>query len=77
MKGHQMSSNPIVVTLTAPDISCDHCVATVTSAVEELDGVSKVSASADTKVVVVTLDPEVTSEEVVRSALDEAGYPTS
>ena len=63
------------VTLTAPDISCGHCVATVTRAVGALDGVEGVEASAETKRVTVAYDPAQVSLTEIEAALDEEGYP--
>lgn len=62
-------------TLTAPTISCDHCVATVKEAVGELAGVSSVKASADTQQVDVAFDPNRVSLAQIEAALAEAGYP--
>ena len=44
-----MSSTIERTTLTAPDISCSHCVATINKAVGGLDGVRTVSADEQTK----------------------------
>jgi len=65
------------VTLTAPDISCDHCVATVQNAVGKVEGVKDVSANADSKQVKVTFDTGQTNLGAINSALQEAGYPSS
>jgi copper ion binding protein len=62
-------------TLTAPDISCGHCVATVNEAVGALAGVSHVEADAETKRVAVAFDPTRVSLSRIEAALDEAGYP--
>ena len=62
-------------TLTAPDISCGHCVATVQKAVGALTGVQRVEASADTKQVAVAFDPNQISMDRIEQALDDAGYP--
>ena len=70
-----MSSTLEQATLTAPDISCGHCVATVKEAVGALDGVSRVEADADTKRVDVAFDPSSVSLAQIEAALDEAGYP--
>lgn len=70
-----MSSTTQSTTLTAPDISCSHCVATVTEAVGALAGVERVAASEETKQVVVEYDEQRVSESQIRAALDEAGYP--
>ena len=72
-----MASRDQTLTLTAPDISCAHCVASIESSLGELKGVRSVQASAETKIVTVELDPDRTSEQQVREALDEAGYPAS
>ena len=63
------------VTLTAPDISCGHCEATVKEAVGALAGVAGVQASADTQKVEVDFDPDRVSRQQIETALAEAGYP--
>jgi copper chaperone len=65
------------ITLTAPDISCGHCVQTVQTAVSGLEGVSFVRADVDTKQVVVRFDPERVSQGAIESAMDEEGYPVA
>ena len=70
-----MSSTTQSTTLTAPDISCGHCVATVTEAVGALVGVERVDANEQTKQVVIEYDEQRVSESQIRAALDEAGYP--
>ena len=72
-----MSSAAEQVTLTAPDISCGHCVATVQRAVGGLEGVESVQASADTKQVVVRFDPARVSQAQIEAAMDEEGYPVA
>jgi len=63
------------ITLTAPDISCGHCVSTVQQAVGEIAGVEAVTASVDTKAVDVRFDPQMVTVEKIESVLDDAGYP--
>ena len=63
------------VTLTAPDISCGHCVNTVQTSLGNLAGVQRVSASAETKQVEVTFDPATVSLPQIEALLDEEGYP--
>ena len=70
-----MSSTIEQATLTAPDISCAHCVATVQEAVGGLVGVQRVTADAATKQVTVAFDPNRVTLGEIESALDEAGYP--
>jgi len=63
------------VTLQAPDISCGHCVQTVQTALNNLDGVSNVLASAETKLIDLDFDSDVISLGKIEAILDEAGYP--
>ena len=63
------------VTVTAPDISCGHCVARVKDAIGILPGVASVEADVDTKRVDIDFDPGRVSLAQIESALDEAGYP--
>ena len=65
------------VRLTAPDISCGHCVATVQRAVGGLEGVESVQANADTKQVVVRFDPARVSQAQIEAAMDDEGYPVA
>lgn len=61
--------------LTAPDISCDHCIATIRRALSNLDGVSHVEADAVTKQVQVDFDPRHLSLGDLEATLEEEGYP--
>jgi copper ion binding protein len=72
-----MSATLEQVTLTAPDISCGHCVATVKGAVSALDGVQSVDASEATKKIDISFDPSRVSLVQIAAALDEAGYPVA
>jgi copper ion binding protein len=60
-------------TYTVTGMTCQHCVASVTEEISELDGVSAVDVQLDSGAVTVTstapLDPDA-----VRSAVEEAGY---
>ena len=70
-----MASMVEQVTLTAPDISCGHCVATVESAVSALPGVASVAANESTKRVEIAFDPNRVSLDQIEATLDDAGYP--
>lgn len=59
------------VTYRVPEISCDHCVAAITGAVEPLVGVESVVVSVPDKTVTVSGDVD---DAAVRSAIDDAGY---
>lgn len=65
------------VTLTAPDISCDHCKATVEREVGALDGVQAVSVDVPSHRVQVTYDGSRLGESQIVSKMDEAGYPVA
>ncbi|MFN2144107.1 MAG: heavy-metal-associated domain-containing protein [Anaerolineales bacterium] len=62
------------VTFNVPGISCGHCVHTIQTEVGELDGVSSVTASNETKKVEVSFDPPATEETIV-ALLAEINYP--
>lgn len=70
-----MSSTIEKATLTAPDISCGHCVATINKAVGGLDGVSKVAANEQTRQIAVEFDPTRISLAQIEATLDDEGYP--
>jgi copper ion binding protein len=72
-----MSATIEQVTLTAPDISCGHCVASVKSAVGALDGVQSVDASEATKKVEISFDPSKVNLTQISEALSEVGYPAA
>ncbi len=61
--------------LEAPDISCDHCIQTIRSAVEKVPGVRFVSGDPECKIVKIEYDPAVAHLAAVEKAMDEEGYP--
>ena len=65
------------ITLTAPDISCAHCVMTIKEEVGELPGVASVEANEATKRVEISFDPNRVSLEQIEAVMDEAGYPVA
>lgn len=54
-------------------MTCGHCVAAVTEALRELDGVTDVAVDLDRGEAAVT-SSEPLAEDAVRDAVDEAGY---
>lgn len=70
-----MSTTTEQATMTAPAISCGHCVTTIQETVGALPGVAQVVADAETKQVTVAFDPSRVSLPRIEAALDEAGYP--
>jgi copper chaperone len=61
-------------TFEVPNISCGHCVTTVQNEVSELDGVSKVQADQDSRMVTVEWDAPATWEQI-KATLTEINYP--
>lgn len=65
----------VTTTLRAPDISCEHCVATVKKTVGQFAGVQSVNADADTKQITIAYDPSQVDLGKVEAALADEGYP--
>lgn len=63
------------VTLEAPDISCDHCIASIRKAVTAIPGVDFISGDPESKQVVIEYNPESVTLESVKKAMEEEGYP--
>lgn len=60
-------------TYKATGMTCQHCVASVTKEVSELDHVTHVSVDLPLGVVNVTSQDEVPTEQII-AAIDKAGY---
>jgi len=60
--------------VTAPAISCGHCVHTIQNEVCELPGVQNVQANEQSKVVTITYDQPAT-EQAIKELMAEIGYP--
>jgi len=65
------------ITLTAPDISCDHCKTTIEREIGALDGVNAVAVDIPSKHVTVTYDPAQLAETDIVAKLDDEGYPVA
>jgi copper chaperone CopZ len=65
------------ITLSVPDVSCEHCVKTVNGALGTLPGVESVSTDIPTKSVHLCYDPSQLSMEKIETVLDDAGYTVS
>ena len=59
---------------TATGMTCQHCVASVTKEVSELDHVTSVSVDLPTGKVTVESDAPIPADQVI-TAIDKAGYP--
>ena len=60
-------------TFNVPNISCDHCVMTIKRELGELEGVTSVTAEAETKTVTVEWDSPATWDGI-KSLLTEINY---
>ena len=58
---------------TVPNISCNHCVMTIQRELGEMEGITAVTANAETKVVSVEWNSPATWEGI-RSLLTEINY---
>jgi copper chaperone len=63
--------------LLVPDMSCDHCVRTITNALSPLPGVASVNVNLPTKRVDVTYDPSQVSPAEMANALAAEDYPVA
>lgn len=61
-------------TVTVPNISCGHCVATIEREIAEVEGVSSVSADENSKKVTIQWGPPANWKSIA-SELEEMGYP--
>jgi copper chaperone len=66
-----MTMEQQMIELKVPDMTCGHCVSTITKAVKEVDASAKIEVSLPEHRV--RVDSKVSKEELVRS-ITEAGY---
>ncbi len=62
------------VTYSVPNISCKHCTHTISIELSELEGVTKVDADVQTRLVTVSFDDPAT-EQQIKDTLAEINYP--
>lgn len=65
------------ITLNIPEMHCESCPKLIKITLLEINGIDEVSASLDTKTVVVTFDPKKISIASIISSIDEIGYTAS
>ena len=65
------------MTVTAPNISCEHCKRAIEGAVGALPGVQSVHVEVPSKTVQVRYDPAQVSRTTIEATLDEEGYPVA
>ena len=62
------------ITLSVPDVSCEHCVKTVSGALGNQPSVQDVNVDLDSKTVTFAYDPSQVSLDTLETVLDDAGY---
>jgi copper chaperone len=62
------------ILLNVPDMSCEHCVNTIDTTLNGLQGVENVSADLSTKTVRLRYQPTSVSLPQIEAVLEEAGY---
>ena len=62
------------ITLLVPNISCDHCVHTIKTEVAELEGIRRVDADPNSKIVTVDFDAPA-NQAKIEALLAEIDYP--
>jgi copper chaperone len=65
------------MTVTAPDISCEHCKMTIERELGGLAGVASCRVDIPTQQVDVTYDPAEISRDDIVARLDDEGYPVA
>jgi len=62
------------ITLSVPDVSCEHCVKTVSGALGALPGVAAVNVDLASKTVSLRYELAQVTLERIEKTLDDAGY---
>jgi copper chaperone len=62
------------VTLSVPDVSCEHCVKTIDGALGALPGVAAVKVDLASKTVSLRYEPAQVTLAHIEETLDDAGY---
>jgi copper chaperone len=62
------------ITLSVPDISCEHCVHAINTSLGGLTGVDMVATDIPTKSVHLRFHPEQLTLQEIEVALDDIGY---
>jgi len=63
-------------TISVKGMTCDDCVATVTKALEKVEGVTSVDVCLKSGSAKVSFDPQKTSVKALETAIADAGYST-
>ena len=72
-----MAAEVQTVTLDVLGMTCKFCPITIRKALKKVPGVTKATASFETKTATVTFDPAKTNVEALIKATTDAGYPST
>ena len=64
----------IDITLSVPDVSCQHCVHAIDGALSGIAGVEQVTTDIPTKTVHLRYNPDQVTLPKIEEALDDIGY---
>lgn len=64
-------------TVSVPNITCGHCVATIERELSEIPGINRVVANVEKKLVTVEWDEDEASWPAVSGTLAEIGFPAA
>jgi copper chaperone len=62
------------ITLSVPDVSCEHCVYAINTSLGKLTGVEQVDTDIPTKTVHLRYHPDQVSLQQIETVLDDVGY---
>jgi copper chaperone len=71
----RLTGNAMTIELTLPDMTCGHCVKTVTATAQRLDPEARVQTDLATHRV--TIDSATVGQAAFEAALAEEGYPAA
>lgn len=71
-----MLTETIQTTILVPTIRCGGCAESISTALNQIDGVKAVDVDVPTKAVTVEHSPHITRESLAM-ALDKAGFPAA
>ena len=66
-------STPVVTTVNVTGMTCGHCASSVTSELQQLDGVTDVNVNLESGAVAITSTTPL-DDNAVTAAVEEAGY---
>jgi copper chaperone len=69
-----MEARVTTMTISVPEIHCDHCKHSIEGALAPLPGVASARVDVDARTVTVEVDETITGRQRVVAAIEEQGY---